>query len=537
MNISGLVDNIEFQEPAGYIGATSLSYVVRVEGKQYFMKQLRPEYASELRYRAAFYKEYETGRRISNRHILHYESIGENADGLYLLMEHVNGQTLDEKIKHEPEWFANEKHVERLLRQLLDGLEALHSNNVAYLDLKPDNVMLTQVSNEVKIIDLGFSFTDGYSHTAGRTLGFAAPELAEGRMGEVDARTDIYAVGRLMLYIKEQAKVKYSRRLERIMQQCLREQKQERFESAKEMSRALNRKSRTIKTLVAVGCIATIIAAVWGWKQFEGTESHRQLMMYIEKDAEVGGLYYVITSEDSATCMAIGRQRKLAKDKETGDVIIYLSKEVEIRGKLYKVTKIAEAAFSGYPDIASVSFPPTLREIGDWAFHGDTSLVYATIPEGVVALSNHCFRGTGLRSVKLPRSLRRIGNATFVDNRHLKEVIIPEGVESLEVDAFGNCKALESITLPSTLKTISRGVFWECCKLKEITLPAGLTTIGEYAFFHCDSLKHIYNHSPEPQDIPRIVNRKDITLHVPVASVEKYRNAQHWRDMTLIGDL
>ena len=57
MNISGLVDNIEFQEPAGYIGATSLSYVVRVEGKQYFMKQLRPEYASELRYRAAFYKE------------------------------------------------------------------------------------------------------------------------------------------------------------------------------------------------------------------------------------------------------------------------------------------------------------------------------------------------------------------------------------------------------------------------------------------------------------------------------------------------
>ena len=182
MNISGLVDNIEFQEPAGSIGATSLSYVVRIEGKQYFMKQLRPEYASELRYRAAFYKEYETGRRISNRHILHYESIGENAEGLYLLMEHVNGQTLEEKIKHEPEWFANEKHVVRLVRQLLDGLEALHTHNVVYLDLKPDNVMITQVSNEVKIVDLGFSFADGYSHTAGRTLGFAAPELAEGRM-------------------------------------------------------------------------------------------------------------------------------------------------------------------------------------------------------------------------------------------------------------------------------------------------------------------------------------------------------------------
>lgn len=537
MNISGLVDNIEFQEPAGSIGATSLSYVVRIEGKQYFMKQLRPEYASELRYRAAFYKEYETGRRISNRHILHYESIGENAEGLYLLMEHVNGQTLEEKIKHEPEWFANEKHVVRLVRQLLDGLEALHTHNVVYLDLKPDNVMITQVSNEVKIVDLGFSFADGYSHTAGRTLGFAAPELAEGRMDEVDARTDIYAVGKLMLYIKEQAKVKYSHRLERIMQQCLKEQKLERFESVKEMNRALNRKNRTIKTMVALGCIATIIAAVWGWKQFEGTEGHRQLMMYVEKDAEVGGLYYTITSEDSATCMAIGRQRKLAKDNETGDISIYLSRDVEIRGKVYQVTKIAEAAFSGYPDVASVSFPPTLREIGDWAFHGDTSLVYATIPEGVAALSNHCFRNTGLRSVKLPRSLRSIGNATFVDNLHLKEITIPEGVESLGVDAFGGCRALESITLPSTLKTISRGVFWKCYKLKEITLPAGLTTIGEYAFFYCNSLKHIYNHSPEPQDIPRIVNHKNITLHVPAASIDKYRNAQHWRDMTVVGDL
>ena len=74
-------------------------------------------------------------------------------------------------------------------------------------------------------------------------------------------------------------------------------------------------------------------------------------------------------------------------------------------------------------------------------------------------------------------------------------------------------------------------------KISKLDLPEGLTTIGEYAFFYCNSLKHIYNHSPEPQDIPRIVNHKDITLHVPAASIDKYRNAQHWRDMTVVGDL
>lgn len=48
--------------PAGNGGATSLSYKVRIDGKQYFMKQLRPELQDELRNRTLFYKEYEIGK-------------------------------------------------------------------------------------------------------------------------------------------------------------------------------------------------------------------------------------------------------------------------------------------------------------------------------------------------------------------------------------------------------------------------------------------------------------------------------------------
>lgn len=518
-------------------GGVSLSYVVRINGKEYFMKQLRPEYASELRYRTLFFKEYETGRRISNEHIVKYESIGENADGLYLLMEYINGSTLEEKVANEPEWFASESNMERFLFQLLDGLKTLHDQNVAFLDLSPRNIMFAQVSGGVKIVDLGFCLTDGYAHTAGRTLGFAAPELEEGRLEDIDARTDIYAVGRLMKYIEERAGVKYSRRMRNIMRRCLKEDRHERFENVEMIRMALNQKRRIMRTVTVLCSIIAVIAAIWGWKNFEGTEEHKQLMMYLESDAEVGGIYYVITSKDSATCMAIGRKTKLEEDKETGDVSIYMTDKLDIGGKDYVVTKISDWAFFNYQDITSVSFSSALKEIGAYAFCEDSSLVYASIPEGVTTMGDHVFFSAALRGVKLPGSLRIIDNASFAKNRFLEEVVIPEGVETLGVDAFGGCISLRSVTLPSTLKTIRRGVFWECGKLTEITIPAACSTIGEYAFFYCDSLKDVYNLSPEPQDIPRIFNRKDITVHVQASSAEKYRNAQHWGDLTIVGDL
>ena len=62
-------------------------------------------------------------------------------------------------------------------------------------------------------------------------------------------------------------------------------------------------------------------------------------------------------------------------------------------------------------------------------------------------------------------------------------------------------------------------------------------TIGEYAFFHCDSLTDVYNYSHEPQVLIAIFNRRDINVHVPEASAEKYRNAHHWGNMNIIGDL
>ena len=96
---------------------------------------------------------------------------------------------------------------------------------------------------------------------------------------------------------------------------------------------------------------------------------------------------------------------------------------------------------------------------------------------------------------------------------------------------------MKSIQLPSTLRTISRGVFWDCSSLETISIPAGVETIGEYAFYRCPKLEHVYNYSKDPQPLSVIFNRKGITLHVPTESVEKYKQANDWKKLNIVGDL
>ena len=115
----------------GVRGATSNSYLVRIEGREFFMKQLRSELKDDWRYRSAYQKEYEVGRSINDKYIVKYESIDENADGLYILMEHVNGHTLDEKLVQEPEYFSRGDNFEKLFIQTLKGLKA-HSRCPQY---------------------------------------------------------------------------------------------------------------------------------------------------------------------------------------------------------------------------------------------------------------------------------------------------------------------------------------------------------------------------------------------------------------------
>lgn len=173
-------------------GATCDTYRVKLYGKLHFLKRLKPEVAGDIRYQEALRKEFETGYQLEHPNLVRYISLDDD----YILMEYVDGETLSTRLATQPDYFRNRKNTDKFLHQLLDVVGYLHSHQVLHLDLKPDNILLTRIGSDVKLIDLGCCYTDTFPDTTGRTNAFAAPEQLTG--GVVDVRTDIYAIGRIL---------------------------------------------------------------------------------------------------------------------------------------------------------------------------------------------------------------------------------------------------------------------------------------------------------------------------------------------------
>ena len=173
-------------------GATCDTYRVKLYGKLHFLKRLKPEVAGDIRYQEALRKEFETGYQLEHSNLVRYISLDDD----YILMEYVDGETLSTRLATQPDYFRNRKNTDKFLHQLLDVVGYLHSHQVLHLDLKPDNILLTRIGSDVKLIDLGCCYTDTFPDTTGRTVAFAAPEQLTG--GVVDVRTDIYAIGRIL---------------------------------------------------------------------------------------------------------------------------------------------------------------------------------------------------------------------------------------------------------------------------------------------------------------------------------------------------
>lgn len=248
-NFSDVQPHFEAMEPIDSNGATCDTFRVKLYGKLHFLKRLKPAFVNDIRYQEAFRKEFETGYRLEHPNIVRYVSLSDEG----ILMEYVDGETLKQRIDSHPEYF-NKKNIEKLLRQLLDAVAYLHAHQVLHLDLKPDNIMLTRIGNDVKLVDLGFCYTDTFVDTQGRTDHFAAPEQL--KHGNVDERTDIYALGRIIEQLPDHNKYN------KVIARCTANDKHDRFQSIDELSRALKKRSSFIRYFLFLLLLAASILLV-----------------------------------------------------------------------------------------------------------------------------------------------------------------------------------------------------------------------------------------------------------------------------------
>ena len=154
--------------------------------------------------------------------------------------------------------------------------------------------------------------------------------------------------------------------------------------------------------------------------------------------------------------------------------------------------RIKKDAFAMCTSLESITFPSTLREIGDSAFAECDSLTEVVLNEGLERIEQYVFSDcTSLESITFPSSLVDIPMSALNMCSSLTKVVLNEGLERIMSFAFLECTSLESITFPSTLREIGGSVFSQCSRLTEVVFNEGLTVIGHDAFKHCRSLESI----------------------------------------------
>lgn len=145
-----------------------------------------------------------------------------------------------------------------------------------------------------------------------------------------------------------------------------------------------------------------------------------------------------------------------------------------------------------------IMVPPTysglpVTEIGDYAFHHNTTIQYVKLPETVTKINDYAFLGCiSLREVLHPDSIAYVGNGAFSESAITGLSVGSDNKELfIGVGAFSDCKTLERIFLKGNMQSLSRNTFLRCTALSEVALPDSLETIGMAAFKECHLLNKI----------------------------------------------
>src|SRR5438128_4514295 len=161
-----------------------------------------------------FIREAKSAAALSHPNIAQIFEIGEDAGTHYIAMEFIDGQTLREKIHQEG---TPLRKLLRFLQHAAEGLAKAHAAGIVHRDLKPDNIMITR-EGHAKILDFGLAklveptqssrASGGASELATAilqqhstpgavlgTVGYMSPEQAQGKVSEIDHRSDIFSFG------------------------------------------------------------------------------------------------------------------------------------------------------------------------------------------------------------------------------------------------------------------------------------------------------------------------------------------------------
>lgn len=185
-------------------------------GRKVALKILPAELASNEDRMRRFTQEAKAAAALNHPNIAHIYEIGEHEGTSFIAMEYVDGYTLRQLIHDRQTDLAK---LLRWLQHVAEGLAKAHAAGIVHRDLKPDNIMVTR-EGHAKILDFGLAkliepqslsgqrASGGLSEVATAlmqqhstpgavlgTVGYMSPEQAQGKVNEIDHRSDVFSFG------------------------------------------------------------------------------------------------------------------------------------------------------------------------------------------------------------------------------------------------------------------------------------------------------------------------------------------------------
>lgn len=265
----------------GGMGEVYLAVDVRLHRKV-ALKILPAEVAASQDRMHRFEQEAQAAAALNHPNVAHIYEIGESEGTHFIAMECVDGETLRDQIHRDQ---APLTKLLKYLTQVADGLTKAHAAGIVHRDLKPDNIMIDR-DDYAKILDFGLAkliephrelgpgidassevdtaivAQHSLAGTMIGTVGYMSPEQAEGKVKEIDHRSDIFSFGCILFeavtkhrpfadesVIKSLHKLVYEAApplndfnptaphdLQRIVGRCLAKDREERYQTIKEVA-------------------------------------------------------------------------------------------------------------------------------------------------------------------------------------------------------------------------------------------------------------------------------------------------------------
>ena len=352
MNFEEMLEQREVKKTSKIRMPYGYFYKRLIDGKYSNFVQFHDELTEDLFFGHCVKAESDAVASIDHKTQLHFSTNGED-DGVFAIAVEVgNYQKLEQLLNDNPSIVARNEFMSATLKNLFDFTSLLNSRGIYHVCYAPSNILMRKNDNAVRLlchgsfykkvdVDLLYEGVEDY----------IAPEVFD--RGEIDARTDVYSLGKLISYLYNSAGMPLE--LKPIVAKATDADPDKRYASVEDFEAAIKRAQNLKRTGILGAAALAIALAIVGL--FFYTLPSPDDMEYVKPidepvpdemiEEDMDALLGIGADTDSATIAQIVKQQQHVKDSlgiSEGKMREYNSKAEEIFRKQF--TKAAEQIIS-----------------------------------------------------------------------------------------------------------------------------------------------------------------------------------------------